>query len=135
MNNDELLAILKPYEGRVCRISSDASHVAWRANEWPQIEAVYVNPVGEVWVRAADGASWLVTGDGLTIELEPAVGTYDYAAGVDQMRAVGTVLRLYEADAEATAAPGEAWVEDDRGITKPRPTDPPREGGPNLGGF
>lgn len=133
MTPTELRDELATYIGRQCRISSSASAVAWRANEWPTIVDVYINQLDEVWVRAYDGASWKVTENGLTVELMPAVGTYDFADGRDQMEAIGTVIRRWD---DITKPTEPSPTADDVPKVDPRPVDDQGpKGGPNLDGF
>ncbi len=94
MSNEELLRLLQPYVKRRVRISSNASSIAWQANQWPMLTSVKaVN--GDVWLHYDDGYSYEVSFDGLTVELEPCLGSYDFAAGADQLEAIATAIRRY----------------------------------------
>ncbi len=94
MTPSELVTLLTPYVGRACRISSTVSSVAWRANQWPTLTEVK-QVAQAVWLHYDDGYSYEVSSSGLTIELEPCLGSYDFALAADRMEAIATAIRRY----------------------------------------
>jgi hypothetical protein len=98
MTNTELQELLTKYVGRRVRISSHVrgggqNCLVWR-HGWPVLSNVDIHD-DDVWCHSDDGVSWLVVSEGLKVEAEPAVGTFDFAGSVDQMTTIGTILNMY----------------------------------------
>ena len=99
MTSTELQELLTKYVGRRVRISSHVrgggqNCLVWR-HGWPVLSNVDIHDDDDVWCHSDDGVSWLVVTEGLKIEAEPAVGTFDFAGGIDQMTTIGTILTMY----------------------------------------
>ena len=101
MNSDELHKKLAGYVGLRVRISSDAtsSGALWRDSYPELIEVVTRETDGAVCCKTNDGVWSIVVPEGLTIEIEPALGTHDFAAPVKQMELIGAAVQAYR-DAE-----------------------------------
>jgi len=102
MNSDELAEYLNQYVGRRIRVWSQLTGegMSWLPGRYPILASVMAAPkVGtthtRVWCTYEGGIGFQVDDNGLTLELEPAVGTYDFALGRDQMEAIGTAIRRY----------------------------------------
>lgn len=102
MNSDELSEHLNQYVGRRVRIWSQVTGdgFTWKPGHYPTLLAAVPAPLDgathtRVWVTYEGGFGFQVNDDALTIELEPAYGTYDFASGRDQMEAIGTAIRRY----------------------------------------
>lgn len=123
--NKCLVTALEPYIGRRVRITSKAlsSTSLDHGDIWPVLTAVRKNS-GRVWCDFESGLSHVVSLEGLHIELEPVRGSYDLAAGRDQMEAIGTALRRYGGIHFTSDAPVE-WSD-------MPPDSEPGPSGPNL---
>lgn len=101
MNSDELHKKLAEYVGLRVRISSDAtsSGALWRDSYPELIEVVTRETDGAVCCKTNDGVWSVVVPEGLTIEIEPALGTHDFAEPVKQMELIGAAVQAYR-DAE-----------------------------------
>jgi hypothetical protein len=106
MNSDELHKELAKYVGLRVRISSDAtsSGALWRDSYPELIEVVTRETDGAVCCKTNDGVWSIVVAEGLTIEVEPALGTHDFAEPVKQMEQIGVAVKAYH-DAESEAPP------------------------------
>jgi hypothetical protein len=98
MTSTELQELLTKYIGRRVRISSHVrgggqNCLVWR-HGWPVLSNVDVHN-DDVWCHSDDGVSWLVVPEGLKVEAEPAMGTFDFASSIDQMTTIGTILNMY----------------------------------------
>ena len=98
MTSVELQELLTKYVGRRVRISSHVrgggqNCLVWR-HGWPVLSNVDIHN-NDVWCHSDDGVSWLVVSEGLKVEAEPAMGTFDFANSVDQMTTIGTILNMY----------------------------------------
>ena len=94
MTTEELEAIILPYVGRRCRIASDTSGIAWKIGQWPTLTEVKLHNEA-VWLHDDTGAWWEVRLEGLTIELEPCLGSFDFSAKADLLEAIGTAMRRF----------------------------------------
>lgn len=92
MSADAFVSELMRYVGQRVRISSDA--VRWKDDSFAVLKNVTVVD-GRVWCHAENGMSWVVTTDGLAVEVEPVVGTRDFDSGVERARAIGAALKRY----------------------------------------
>jgi len=102
MNSDELSDYLGQYIGRKVRIWSrvTGNNMVWQPGHYPRLVSVTLAPDEgathtRVWCEFDNGVAIQVDDDALTVELEPANGTYDFAEGRDQMEAIGTAIRRY----------------------------------------
>tara|TARA_Y100000296_G_C5085746_1_gene212303 strand:- start:76 stop:444 length:369 start_codon:yes stop_codon:yes gene_type:complete len=102
MNSNELHKKLAGYVGLRVRISSDAtsSGSLWRDSYPELVEVVTRETDGAVCCKTNDGVWSVVVPEGLTIEIEPALGTHDFAEPVKQMELIGAAVKAYH-DAEA----------------------------------
>ena len=99
MTSDELLEKLTEYIGRRCRIYSNATPAlrVGFSTTFPVLEEVSIRESDDAVCCQFSGGLWyIVESEGLEIELSPAVGTFDFAEPVDQMRAIGTTLTTYK---------------------------------------
>ena len=99
MTSDELLKKLTEYIGRRCRIYSNATPAlrVGFSTTFPVLEEVSIRESDDAVCCQFSGGLWyIVESEGLEIELSPAVGTFDFAEPVDQMRAIGTTLTTYK---------------------------------------
>ena len=86
MNPKELHEMLATYIGLRVRISSDAtSSGLWRDSYPELIEVITREMDGAVCCKTNDGVWSIVVEDGLNIEVEPAIGTYDFVEPAKQM--------------------------------------------------
>jgi hypothetical protein len=107
MSSDELHKNLAQYIGLRVRISSDAtSSGLWRDSYPELIEVVTRESDGAVCCKTSDGVWSIVIEQGLKIELEPAIGSYDFAAPATQMECIGKALVAYR-EAEPSPPPTE----------------------------
>jgi hypothetical protein len=98
MDNGVLADKLRQYIGRRVRITSHVRGertVQYDGTVWPELTSVTVDDAGRVWIHTNDGISQMVVLEGLSIDLEPATGTHDFASGVDRIEAIATALRRY----------------------------------------
>lgn len=99
MNSQELVDKLKQYEGQHVRITShvrgDRAGVLLEPGCWPMLIEAKLDSQDAAWIHTDDGVWQVVVNEGLVIELEPVIGTYDLASGRDRMEAVGTAIRRY----------------------------------------
>ena len=104
MNSEELHKKLAQYIGLRVRISSDAtaSGALWRDSYPELVEVVTRETDNAVCCKTNDGVWSIVVPEGLTIEAEPAIGTYDFAEPAKQMELIGAARKAYD---EAESAP------------------------------
>jgi len=107
MTSKELHAKLAQYLGLRVRVSSDATSKGLWRETYPELtEVVTRESDGAVCCKTSDGVWSVVVEDGLDIQIEPAVGTHDFAEPVKQMEMIGVALKAYaEAVAEPEAPP------------------------------
>jgi hypothetical protein len=107
MTSKELHAKLAQYLGLRVRISSDATSKGLWRETYPELTEVIIRESdGAVCCKTSDGVWSIVIEDGLDIEVEPAIGTHDFAEPVKQMEMIGAALKAYaEAEAKAPPAP------------------------------
>ena len=98
MTSNDLCTYLTQYLNRRVRVGSALTSTSWRvARGRVSSTMAYAIPSRStrVWCRFDNGVSVEVDDDGLTVELPPATGTYDFATARDQMEAIGTAIRRY----------------------------------------
>ncbi len=102
MNSEQLAEELNKYIGRRVRIWSQLTGpgITWRPGDYNVLQSVVPATLPNtahtrVWLTYDDGLAYQVDDDKLLVELEPAVGTYDFAQGRDQMEAIATALRRF----------------------------------------
>ena len=98
MTSEELHKTLANYIGLRVRITSAATSSSnlWRES-YPELTEVVTRETDKaVCCKTSDGVWSIVVADGLVIEEEPAVGTYDFATSVKQMEMIGAALHAYE---------------------------------------
>jgi hypothetical protein len=98
MDNGVLADKLRKYIGRRVRITSHyrgERTIQYDGTVWPELTSVNLDTFGRVWIHTNDGISQMVVPEGLSIDLEPATGTHDFASGVDRVEAIATALRRY----------------------------------------
>jgi hypothetical protein len=107
MTSKELHAKLAQYLGLRVRVSSDATSKGLWRETYPELtEVVTRESDGAVCCKTSDGVWSVVVEDGLDIQIEPAIGTHDFAEPVKQMEMIGTALTAYAtAVVEATPPP------------------------------
>ena len=98
MNSNELHKHLAQYIGLRVRIASDAtsSNTLWRESYPELIEVVTRESDGAVCCKTSDGVWSIVVSDGLKIDGEPAIGTYDFAEPAKQMELIGAARKAYD---------------------------------------
>ena len=98
MTSKELYDKLSGYVGLRVRISSDAtSSGSWRDYSYPElIEVVVRDSDNAVCCKTSDGVWCIVIEEGLEIEVEPAIGTHDFASPVRQMELIGAARKAYD---------------------------------------
>ena len=105
MNSKELHDKLAQYLGLRVRISSDATSKGLWRDTYPELtEVITRESDGAICCKTNDGVWSIVNEDGLNIEVEPAIGTHDFAESVKQMEMIGTALTTY-ATAKSEAPP------------------------------
>ena len=87
----ELAVELSKHVGRRVRISSDV--VKWEGPFTTLVSVSIVN--GQVWCQADNGMAWMVESKGLSVELEPIIGTRDFSDGVERVEAIVSGLHRY----------------------------------------
>ena len=104
MNSNELHELLAQYVGLRVRISSDAtsSGSLWRDSYPALTEVITRESDGAVCCKTIDGVWSIVVPEGLKIEVEPAIGTADFAEPVKQMELIGIARKAYD---EAEGSP------------------------------
>ena len=97
MTSKELYDKLSRYVGLRVRISSDAtSSGSWR-DSYPELtEVVMRDSDNAVCCKTSDGVWCIVIEEGLEIEIEPAIGTHDFASPVKQMVLIGAARKAYD---------------------------------------
>ena len=98
MTSEELHQKLVDYIGLRVRITSDATSSGnlWR-DSYPELTEVLIRDSDNaVCCKTGDGVWSIVQPEGLVIEEEPAVGTYDFAKPAMQMEMIGTALVAYK---------------------------------------
>ena len=98
MTSKELHEKLSEFIGVRVRITSNAtsSEAIWR-DSYPELVEVIQRDVDEaVCCKTSDGVWSVVVEDGLRIDLEPAVGTFDFSKPAIQMEMIGTALHAYK---------------------------------------
>ena len=103
MNSKELHKTLAQYIGLRVRISSDAtsSNTLWRDSYPELVEVIPRETDDAVCCKTSDGVWSIVIPEGLTIEVEPAIGTHDFAEPAKQMELIGAARKAYD-EAETT---------------------------------
>ena len=105
MTSKELHEKLAQYVGLRVRVSSDATSKGLWRDTYPELtEVITRESDGAVCCKTSDGVWSIVVEDGLEIEVEPAIGTHDFAESVKQMEMIGAALTAY-ATAEGEAPP------------------------------
>jgi hypothetical protein len=105
MNSRELHEMLAKYIGLRVRISSDAtSSGLWRDSYPELVEVITRESDGAVCCKTSDGVWSIVIESGLRIEVEPAIGTHDFAEPAKQMEMIGSAIVAY---AQAEPSPPE----------------------------
>ena len=103
MTSEELHKKLHEYVGIRVRITSNAtsSNNLWR-DSYPELVDVLIRETdGAVCCKTADGVWSIVIEEGLQIDMEPAVGTFDFSQPVVQMEMIGAGITAYrEAESE-----------------------------------
>ena len=109
MNSEELHKKLAGYVGLRVRISSDAtsSGSLWRDSYPELVEGVTRETDGAVCCKTNDGVWSIVVPEGLKVEVEPAIGTADFAEPVKQMELIGAARKAYEEAEESPPSPKE----------------------------
>ena len=107
MTSKELHDKLAQYLGLRVRIASDATSKGLWRETYPELTEVITRELdGAVCCKTSDGVWSVVVEDGLVIEMEPAIGTHDFAEPAKQMEMIGIALTAYAtAEAEAPPAP------------------------------
>jgi len=90
--NTDLIAQLTPFLGRRVRVSS--SMVTWKEGTWPIMTDIRETDE-TVWVDFDNGTSMKVVVEGLDIELQPTIGSFDDATGAVRMQAIDESLKRY----------------------------------------
>ena len=103
MTSKELHEKLAQYVGLRVRVSSDATSKGLWRDTYPELtEVITRESDGAVCCKTSDGVWSIVIPEGLTIEVEPALGTYDFAKPVIQMERTHAGLVAYgEAETES----------------------------------
>ena len=105
MNSKELHEKLARYVGLRVRVSSDATSKGLWRDSYPELtEVVTRESDGAVCCKTSDGVWSIVVEEGLNIEVEPAIGTHDFAEPARQMELIGATRKAYD---EAQPAPPE----------------------------
>ncbi len=103
MTSKELYDKLSKYVGLRVRISSDATSSGLWRDTYPELNEVIMRETDHaVCCKTNDGVWSVVVEDGLMIEVEPAIGTHDFAEPVRQMELIGAARKAYD---EAEPAP------------------------------
>ena len=107
MSSKELHEKLAQYVGLRVRITSDATSKGLWRDAYPELTEVITRESDDaVCCKTSDGVWSIVVEDGLEIEVEPALGTSDFAEPVKQMEMIGAALKSYaEADSQDTPPP------------------------------
>jgi hypothetical protein len=98
MTSEELHKKLSDYIGLRVRITSDATSSGnlWR-DSYPELTEVLIRDSDNVvCCKTGDGVWSIVQPEGLVIEEEPAVGTYDFARPAMQMEMIGAAFNTYK---------------------------------------
>ena len=102
MTSKELYDMLSGYVGLRVRISSDATSSGLWRDTYPELNEVIMRESDQaVCCKTSDGVWSIVIEEGLKIEVEPAIGTYDFAEPVKQMELIGVARKAYD-EAEPT---------------------------------
>ena len=106
MTSKELHAKLAQYLGLRVRVSSDATSKGLWRETYPELtEVIMRDSDGAVCCKTSDGVWSIVVEDGLDIQIEPAIGTHDFAEPVKQMEMIGTALTAYSTAVVGAEAP------------------------------
>ena len=107
MTSKELHEKLAQYVGLRVRVSSDATSKGLWRDTYPELtEVITRESDGAVCCKTSDGVWSIVIESGLAIEVEPALGTHDFAESVKQMEMIGVALKAYvEAKSQDTPPP------------------------------
>ena len=96
MTSEELYDKLAGYIGLRVKISSDVtSSGLWRESYPELVEVVIRNSDQAVCCKTSDGVWSIVIEEGLKLEVEPPIGTADFATPVKQMQLIGETLIAY----------------------------------------
>ena len=105
MSPKELHEMLAKYVGLRVRISSDATSSGLWRDSYPELVEVITRDLdGAVCCKTNDGVWSIVIEDGLRIEVEPAIGTHDFAKPAKQMEMIHVGLVAY-GEAEPSPPP------------------------------
>ena len=103
MTSKELYDKLSEFVGLRVRISSDATSKGLWRDTYPELREVILRESDQaVCCKTNDGVWSVVVEEGLTIEIEPAIGTHDFAEPARQMALIGAARKAYD---EAEPAP------------------------------
>lgn len=89
MTDEELLEELQRYIGYRVRVKSEAVH-----QKWTELQDVKLLSSG-VWCYSKDGLGWLVSSDGLEIEVKAIEGGYDDEPLPLRLAAIAETIEAY----------------------------------------